>query len=508
MKNSPSNHNANDGYEEGLFDFLLSGEKIDPGKRSNIDIDTPNNRKKSYFTDYKTFCDCVDAKPKHVDLDRFVDLKNHNPSKIFANLVSASDATSPIAFLSSPNNNSAKKDRSEAFRAHELMRKGYENYYKGNYYEACIAYRDALHIREFQGSTSSNIADSYSNLGICYHKLGFIEDAITCHNKALDMRMTLNNSAESDPKVADSYGNLGAAFLDVNDLDLAQKCFANAVYIRKIICKGDLYSNNILTSYHQFGSLALAKGDYDFAKIFFKTALYINKIIHQNDPYNSSTVTSLSNLGVMGLKTGEIEFAEKCFSNALTILLKIHGDSACHPCIAYTYSSLGSISLQQKKYDEGLSYLNTALQMYQKSFEGNPYHIEIAYSLYNISLGHFLQNNYLESSKSLVEVFGIASKIDSPDLSQKIIFLNDQLMHQIEPGKFQKFFLESNDAQTTNYQYDPDICFISKSSYQAETDELLKSAQEILNQAMLDAREGIDQINTNILESSIIGDHL
>ncbi len=467
-----------------------------------------NQKKKHHFTEYKDFCAILDAKQRDgglEDLGATEEVNVINKKRLFS--INSSDYASPIEFFSSAKSNSKKSeksDRSDLFYAQELMNKGYHNYKNGNYYGACLAYKEALHIRENNSSVSSNLADTYNNLGICYHKLGLIENALICYRNALDMRMIISKSTHNS-KIADSYGNLGSAFLGIKDTDTASKCFANAVYIRKIVNKFNHFCSSMVISYHQFGGLSLAIEDYNYAKIFLESALYVNISINKTDPFNSSIATSFHNLGILNLNIGIYSLAKKCFLEELKILINLHGNFSNHPDIAYLYGTLGLMDLENKQYDEGLDYIQISLKMCNSANMTN--HIDMTRTLYDGLLESFLHNNNLNYTQKSQEFLKKISDMGlESEVVKKIIFLNTQFLDILEQNLQPENDTKFQDVYgNIKYKYAGDICFTLKSSTEEECQNLLNSSQEFLNKATL--WEEMLTSKDQSLETFIIGDN-
>ncbi len=162
-----------------------------------------------------------------------------------------------------------------------------------------------------------------NNLGLVLMQKGRMDAAITCFQKALQIR----------PDYADARNNLGYALLQMGKGDAAITFFRQALQIRP----------DLAAAHNNLGMALFEKGRADEAIAHFQSALQIEP----------GLATAHNNLGNALLQTGKGDAAITCFQQALQI----------RPDFAEAHDNLGNALLQTGKVDEAIAHCQRALQI-------------------------------------------------------------------------------------------------------------------------------------------------
>ncbi|MBW8049369.1 MAG: tetratricopeptide repeat protein [Cytophagales bacterium] len=214
-------------------------------------------------------------------------------------------------------NKSAKKPTtdSKVSLVNYYYQRGYNEYLSKNYLSAIFNYKMALKSKDERGS-----ATLFCNIGIAYHKLDFLDSAITWYNKSLTV-------AEG----ADAYVGLGSVYYEQNDFDKA------IYYYKKAIeTVSDFYE-----AYIGLGLVYYTKGDYLDALFYLKKVIELN--VKSPKAY---------------MLIGHISYTSSQFDDAISFYkraIKAKPDYAeAYLSLANAYIKIGSmekaIEFQQKAY--------------------------------------------------------------------------------------------------------------------------------------------------------------
>jgi tetratricopeptide (TPR) repeat protein len=170
------------------------------------------------------------------------------------------------------------------------------------------------------------LAPAHSNLGNALKARGQVDEAIACYHKAIDL----------DPKLAMAHSNLGDALRLKGQVDEAL-----------VSCKKALALDPRLAMAHNNLGLALQrKGQMDEAIACYEKAIAL-------DPKDA---VAHSNLGVALAGKGQVDEAIACYKKALTLDSK---DAASH-------SNLGAALLEKGQVDEAIACYKKAIALDSK----------------------------------------------------------------------------------------------------------------------------------------------
>ena len=90
----------------------------------------------------------------------------------------------------------------------------------------------AIEIREKKlGSNHVDVATSYNNIGVVYHRMGELEKAKNYYLRAMEIRKKQLGSNHAH--VATSYNNIGVVYGDMGELEKARNYHLRAMEIRE-----------------------------------------------------------------------------------------------------------------------------------------------------------------------------------------------------------------------------------------------------------------------------------
>jgi tetratricopeptide (TPR) repeat protein len=174
-------------------------------------------------------------------------------------------------------------------------------------------------------------AEAYDLEGQVMFQEGHYQEALQKFQDALRVRQSLNLSSTNNLDLAVSYRNIGATYYRLNDFVQALSYHEKALQIREQA----LGRNNLLTSdsYENMGVVYRSQGRSSEALRYLNTALEIRKRLEQQvsqaDPVNLKLkiATSLYDLGTVYYDMGNMSKAFECHQEAFKIRSQYLRDS-------------------------------------------------------------------------------------------------------------------------------------------------------------------------------------
>ncbi len=241
------------------------------------------------------------------------------------------------------------------FRADEWDNKGVSLFALGNFDEAIKCHDEALQINQLKTS-------AWVNKGNCLRALNRIEEAVKCYEKALLLdpleSIAWNNKAnilncltryeeaiscldkalDIDPQLADAWNNKGVSLSALHRFDEAIKCHDKAIEI----------DPKNLTAWNRKGLILINLGRYDDAISCLEKALEINP--QSTDAWN--------NKGIGLFASGHFDEAISCYDKALEI----------QPKDALAWSNKANCFISLGRYIEAIKCCNEALDIDSKHY--------------------------------------------------------------------------------------------------------------------------------------------
>jgi tetratricopeptide (TPR) repeat protein len=246
---------------------------------------------------------------------------------------------------------------------------------QGKYEEAITVHEKALEI--FQKTLPANhplLATSYNNIGNVYKSMGEYSKALSYFEKALEIRQ--KTLPANHPDFAESYSNIAAVYYSMSEYLKALSYYEKALEIYQ----KTLPANHPLlaTSYNNIGNVYKSMGEYSKALSYFEKALEIRQ---KTLPANHlDLATSYDSIGMVYRNMGEYSKALSYYDKAFEIKQKTLPANHLH--LAGSYNNIGLVYYNMGKYSNALSYSNKALEIRQKNLPEN--HPDLAQSYNNI----------------------------------------------------------------------------------------------------------------------------
>ncbi len=128
--------------------------------------------------------------------------------------------------------------------SHMRMNRAAMNEMGGNFENAVVIYHEVIDYFK-RNNDSSQLANSYSNLGVAYQSMELADNSLEYHKKALSLRKAIKDTVN----VAYSYNNIGVVFMeDFDNVDSALFYYKKAYIIfreKNALYESSTVSNNI-----------------------------------------------------------------------------------------------------------------------------------------------------------------------------------------------------------------------------------------------------------------------
>jgi tetratricopeptide (TPR) repeat protein len=256
-------------------------------------------------------------------------------------------------------------------------------------------------------------AESYDNIGSVYRDLGNHQKALELKIKAYEIRENL--CGHVNPNVAYSLGNIAILYNDIMKHDKALTCARESMNILNEYFKG-VDNLDIAHAASILGNCYISYNDYDNALCWKEKSLNIYKSLLKTEKHHR--ITDIYNdLGSIYGYKGDIQNALKYHKMCLDLYMKLHGKY--HPSVSRAYMNVGIDLKKMGKYDEALDYEKTALEINETIF--GPYSIKVIEVKKNLALLYrSLHNNdkIIETYQNIVDIYTHIEGVDTQLLLQ------------------------------------------------------------------------------------------
>ncbi|ATB31745.1 serine/threonine-protein kinase [Melittangium boletus] len=202
-------------------------------------------------------------------------------------------------------------------------------------------------------------AEALNTEAITYQNMGWYEDALRLHTRALELRQKVLGPEHA--LVAASINNLGTVLSAMGKFEEARVWFERALQLRRKT-QGPSHPQ-VALSYSNLGATLLEQGRYDEARDMHEHALAIRKkALGENHP---DVASSLNNLGLALGALGRHEEALSLQGQALAVRLKTLGKD--HPDVANSHISLGVALRDVGRHAEARTRFESALAIMEKA---------------------------------------------------------------------------------------------------------------------------------------------
>lgn len=273
-------------------------------------------------------------------------------------------------------------------------------------YDSALTYHEqALSIRlSVLGAKHPDVAASYNNLGIVYGKQGKYERALENQKRALSIwGETLG---ERNPLVAACYGTIGTTYRNLGDYKSALENNERALAIQLEVL-GPM-SPEVASTYNNLGIVYLDLGLYDKALLSHDRALTIQLSILGID--HPEVASSYGNIGEVYRRLGSYQLALENHNKSIEIFTKTLGSD--HPYLAGAYNNIAMVYVNLGEYQKALEYYENALAI-QRAILGVG-HPDVGLTYHNIGNVYDLVGSYDSALDNLERALDIFLKVFGP----------------------------------------------------------------------------------------------
>lgn len=272
----------------------------------------------------------------------------------------------------------------------------------GNYDSALTCHERALSIRlSVLGVNHTDVAASYNNLGIVFGKMGRYEKALENQRKALLIWGEIYG--QKNPLVASCYGNIGTTYRNMGDYKSALENNEYALEIQLEVL-GPM-SPEVASSYNNLGIVYLDLGLYDKALLSHDRALTIQ--LATLGALHPEVASSYGNIGEVYRRLGSYQLALENHTKSIDIFTKTLGFS--HPYLAGAYNNIAMVYVNLGEYQKALGYYEQALTI-QKEVLGSE-HPDVGLTYHNIGNVYDLVGEYDLALSNLEQALRIFHKV-------------------------------------------------------------------------------------------------
>ena len=212
----------------------------------------------------------------------------------------------------------------------------------------------------------------YGQLGTIRDKQGEYQEAISFHEKAMDIMMIIFPA--DHPSIDTCCHNIGVAYCHLGDYAQALSCFGKVLNNQQKYLPENHPS--LAYSYICIGLIYEFTGEYSKALPCFRKALSIQQeFLPANHP---SLADSFGYIGALYVQMGEYSQALTFLENAIEIYERTL--PANHPSLAIAYNSIGGVYDSMGKYSKVLYYLEKSCAVLQKALPENHPSLAISYN--------------------------------------------------------------------------------------------------------------------------------
>lgn len=230
--------------------------------------------------------------------------------------------------------------------------------YMAQFSQAEYYFKRALRQSVLQEGESRKTAVCYRNLGDNYDELGLYDQALECHQKALEVMLKVYD--ESYYEVGNTYYSLGLVYNRKGEYQKALDYAKKALSILE--ASEETPPIDMADAYNMTGSVYTELADYDNAEQYLLKAKEMMDHLLGED--NDKTVNIYTNLGRIYKIRHDYTNAMAYYQKSLDVYKKIYGEY--HKATAQVFSNMGSAMLEKGDYPLAITYLEKSLAITQQ----------------------------------------------------------------------------------------------------------------------------------------------
>ncbi|MBO0722489.1 MAG: CHAT domain-containing protein, partial [Blastocatellia bacterium] len=306
-------------------------------------------------------------------------------------------------------------------------------------------------------------ADTLSNMGVVYNRMGELQKALDNYKESVSLRLAMGDRLGA----AVAFTNIGSAYDSLGDLERALENYNEALNIQR--ASGNRYAEastlqNIGKTYRSMGELQKSLG-------YFDQALTIRRAVGDR----SGEALTLINIGKVYQSMGEIPRALEYFNAALLISQNINYRRA----EADALQNIGIANNSVGETRKALESLNGALQI-RRAVGDN---IGEADTLLGIARVEQKSGNLIQARRTIEQAIDIVESVRTQ--------IDSQRLRTSYFATQQEFYQAEIDILMQMHQQNP-LAAYDAVALSASERARARSLLELLNEARIDIRQGVD----------------
>eukprot|EP01129_Flabellula_baltica_P008028 TRINITY_DN3161_c0_g1_i1.p1 TRINITY_DN3161_c0_g1~~TRINITY_DN3161_c0_g1_i1.p1 ORF type:complete len:805 (+),score=232.21 TRINITY_DN3161_c0_g1_i1:32-2416(+) len=206
------------------------------------------------------------------------------------------------------------------------------------------------------GETHDEVSRACSSLGSVYYSMGDLDQALTYHEKSLEIDTVLSKKEDKKELIAATHENLGNVYSAMGNLIEAKESYQTSLDIQLQIFP-DEFNSKVAETYNHLGLMNEALGNFDEAITLFEKNLEIETALENN----SHVASVLSNLGTVYKSSGDIEKAVSYFNQSLEKFKSLGEENTMD--LSICYSNLGAVAEAEGNLGEAKTYYKQSLDI-------------------------------------------------------------------------------------------------------------------------------------------------
>jgi len=250
-----------------------------------------------------------------------------------------------------------------------------------------------------------DLAINLRQIGIVLNKQSKYNEALSNHEKAVQIFKRLNEDSEENEQVSRSFYFIALIYYNQANYEKAMFFFERSSTIRRNLGLNDPDTHGILGT---IGSCYRNQGKYLEALKFYNESMNLLRLYYPNDE-NIRIAEILHAIGSIQRIKGQYEPAMETYQKTLEIKCKLF-EFEKNASIATTLQNIGSIFCDLGRYDLSLNFFDKAISIYETIFENN-LHLNVAVAYYNKSYVFVRLESYQEAAEYSYKSFLIFDQV-------------------------------------------------------------------------------------------------
>ncbi|MBO0798984.1 MAG: tetratricopeptide repeat protein, partial [Blastocatellia bacterium] len=306
-------------------------------------------------------------------------------------------------------------------------------------------------------------ADALSNMGVVYNRMGELQKALDNYKESVSLRLAMGDRLGASV----AFNNIGTAYDSLGDLERALENYNEALKILR--AGGNRYGEAI--TLQNIGKTYRSMGELQKALEYFAHALTIKRAVGDR----SGEAVTLNSIGKVYQSLGEIPRALENFNAALLISQNFNYRGA----EADALQNIGIANNSAGETGKALQSLNGALQIRRAVGD----RIGEADTLLGIARVEQKSGNLIQARQTIEQAIDIVESVRTQ--------IDSQRLRTSYFATQQEFYQAQIDILMQLHQQNP-LAAYDAAAFSASERARARSLLELLNEARIDIRQGVD----------------